>query len=404
MLWCYSAFECLNHLTPEHLNTATLEHIGIVARDPETVARLFEKLLGTRCYKEETVEEQGVRTHFLSAGTAKLELLEALSPDSPVARFLEKRGEGVHHLAFETNDIEATFERVQGLGFTPLSDAPRLGADGKRIFFLHPKETHGVLVEFCQYIPTPLEARRIPYHDGHLAVYEMGARSQPTLLVLHGAAGCTQLETEALARRLEPHFHVLALDFSGHGASSDIDNPFSASLFSDNARAVLDHIGIGEAHLFGFSMGGAIALHFAREYPEHVRRLAVHGTTVAWTEGLVEAMTARLDAEIFRQRDTADLEAAHGDWERLFERTARFIRTLPERTAEMEATARKVKAPTLISAADRDDLFPLEAPLHLHRLLPEGRLALLPAMEHALSALPLDSYVPLLLQHFGAHA
>ncbi len=127
-----------------------LEHIGIAVRDAAAVASLYEQLLGHGPYKAETVEREGVRTHFIQAGTAKLELLEALGPDSPVAKYLERRGEGLHHLAFEVDDIHAEMQRLRDLGFTPLSDEPRPGADGKLIFFLHPKQTHGVLVEFCQ--------------------------------------------------------------------------------------------------------------------------------------------------------------------------------------------------------------------------------------------------------------
>lgn len=131
-----------------------LEHIGIAVRDADAITELYEQLLGLRPYKAETVEREGVRTHFLQAGTAKLELLEALGPDSPVAKYLDKRGEGLHHLAFEVADIHAEMQRLRDLGFTPLSDEPRPGADGKLIFFLHPKQTHGVLVEFCQSVNT----------------------------------------------------------------------------------------------------------------------------------------------------------------------------------------------------------------------------------------------------------
>ena len=131
-----------------------LEHIGVAVENAEAVAALYEKLLGGRLYgrpyKQETIAHEGVRTHFIQAGAAKLELLEALGPESPVQRFLAKRGEGLHHLAFEVADVQAEMERLRKLGFQPLSDAPRPGADGKLIFFLHPKDTHGVLVEFCQ--------------------------------------------------------------------------------------------------------------------------------------------------------------------------------------------------------------------------------------------------------------
>ena len=119
-------------------------------RDADAVARLYEDLIGAAPYKEETVEREGVRTHFIDAGTTKLELLEALGDESPIAKYLERRGEGLHHLAFEVDDIHAHMQQMRERGYTPLSDEPRPGADGKLIFFLHPKQTHGVLVEFCQ--------------------------------------------------------------------------------------------------------------------------------------------------------------------------------------------------------------------------------------------------------------
>lgn len=374
------------------MNTLALEHVGIAVEAPDAAGRLFEKILGGRRYKQETVGDQGVRTHFLPAGAAKLELLEVLGPESPVARFLEKRGEGVHHLAFEVTDIEAAMDRMRHLGLTPLSDAPRPGADGKRIFFLHPKDTCGVLVEFCQSTPVPLEMTRVPYRNGHLAVYEMGAPANPALVMLHGAIGSTQRETASLARRLAPHFHVLALDFSGHGASTDA-GPFSADLFADNVRTVLDHFGVERAHLFGFSMGGYAALHFAAHYPKRTICLAVHGTSIAWDAATVNAMKGRFPA-------AETLEKTSENKQRLFERTTRFIRMLPGQTEVMEAVLPRVEAPVLVSAADRDNLFPLEAALRLQGLLPQSRLAVLPGARHALTALDLDVYVPLLRRHF----
>ncbi len=365
-----------------------LEHIGIAVEDPEAVAALYEKLLGAAPYKTETVGGEHVRTHFIHAGTAKLELVEALSDEAAVTRFLEKRGEGVHHLAFEVEDIDRMMERVRRLGFTPLSDAPIPGADGKRVFFLHPKETRGVLIEFCRQTNAPLPVTRVPYRGGHLAVYEQGAPGAPVLVVLHGAAGATMRETAPLIRRLAPHFRILALDLTGHGASDDVEEPFSADLFADNVRAALDHFGLRQAHLFGFSMGGYVALHVAHQHPERIRRLAVHGTCTAWTEALVEAMSTRLNA------------GARADRQRLFERTAAFVRTLPAHSEASEAMLRRIDAPTLVSAVDRDDLFPLSAALHLHRELPEARLALVPGTRHALPAADLDLLAPLLRKHF----
>lgn len=127
-----------------------IEHIGIAVKDLDVSNRLFEKLLGSNPYKIEEVASEGVRTSFFRAGDHKVELLEALDEDSPVARFLERRGEGVHHIAFEVEDIAAEVKRLQEEGFTVLNEEPKRGADNKWVVFLHPKSANGVLVELCQ--------------------------------------------------------------------------------------------------------------------------------------------------------------------------------------------------------------------------------------------------------------
>lgn len=236
-----------------------LEHIGIAVDDAGNAARLFETLLGAGPYKAETVAREGVRTHFIAAGTAKLELLEALGPESPVAHYLEKRGPGLHHLAFEVADIEAQLRRLRDAGFTPLYDEPRPGADGKRIFFLHPKETQGILVEFCQSVPTPFDATEIPWAEGHLVIYERGAPTNPALLVL--TAEPVLPAHEALLRRLEMQFHVLAV----------------AAMEADAALAVLDAFAVGQVHLLGLGAGVDAALDLARTHPEHAGRLVLAG-------------------------------------------------------------------------------------------------------------------------------
>ncbi len=127
-----------------------LEHIGIAVKNLEASNKLFAKLLGRSHYKIEEVEREGVRTSFFEVGGVKIELLEATREDSAIAKFIEKRGEGIHHLAFATDKIEAEVKTLSGDGFTPLSDEPKPGADNKKIIFLHPKTTNGVLVELCQ--------------------------------------------------------------------------------------------------------------------------------------------------------------------------------------------------------------------------------------------------------------
>ncbi|WP_330443267.1 methylmalonyl-CoA epimerase [Flavobacterium sp. C4GT6] len=129
-----------------------IEHIGIAVKDLETSNQLFEKLLGTPAYKMEEVGSEGVKTSFFMNGPNKIELLEATNPDSPIAKFLEKKGEGIHHIAFDVENIVSEIARLKEEGFTVLNETPKKGADNKLVAFLHPKGTNGVLVELCQEI------------------------------------------------------------------------------------------------------------------------------------------------------------------------------------------------------------------------------------------------------------
>ena len=129
-----------------------LEHIGIAVKDIEQAIDSYSRLLNTSCYKTEVVESQQVTTAFFKLKEQKIELLAATSAESLIARFIEKSGEGLHHIAFEVEDIDAEMVRLEKEGFTPLQKAPFKGADNKRVAFFHPKDTHGVLVELCQEI------------------------------------------------------------------------------------------------------------------------------------------------------------------------------------------------------------------------------------------------------------
>lgn len=129
-----------------------IEHIGIAVKDLEASNALFEKLLGVPHYKIEEVASEGVRTSFFKSGPNKIELLEATKPDSPIAKYLEKKGEGIHHVAFAVADIVSEIQRLKGEGFLVLNETPKKGADNKLVAFLHPKGTNGVLVELCQEI------------------------------------------------------------------------------------------------------------------------------------------------------------------------------------------------------------------------------------------------------------
>jgi methylmalonyl-CoA/ethylmalonyl-CoA epimerase len=127
-----------------------LEHIGIAVKKIEEANKLFASLLGKEPYKTETVDSEGVRTSFFEISGLKIELLEATREDSPIARFIEKRGEGIHHLAFEVSDITQEIKNYQEKGFELINKEAKPGADNKMISFLHPKTTNGVLIELCQ--------------------------------------------------------------------------------------------------------------------------------------------------------------------------------------------------------------------------------------------------------------
>ena len=129
-----------------------IEHIGIAVKDLDQSNTLFTKLFGKPNYKVEVVESEGVKTSFFQIGENKIELLEATKENSPIAKFLEKKGEGIHHIAFDVDDIEREIERLKKEGFIVLNDKPKKGADNKLVAFLHPKSSNGVLIELCQEI------------------------------------------------------------------------------------------------------------------------------------------------------------------------------------------------------------------------------------------------------------
>ena len=129
-----------------------IEHIGIAVKNLKDSNALFSKLFGKPHYKEEAVESEGVNTSFFKVGSNKIELLEATNPDSPIAKFIEKKGEGIHHIAFDVDDIEAEIKRLKNEGFIVLNETPKRGADNKLVAFLHPKSSNGVLIELCQEI------------------------------------------------------------------------------------------------------------------------------------------------------------------------------------------------------------------------------------------------------------
>ena len=129
-----------------------IEHIGIAVKDLNESNELFANLFGEPHYKMEEVASEGVKTSFFKVGANKIELLEATKKDSPIAKFIDKKGEGIHHIAFDVEDIEAEIKRLKKAGFIVLNEKPKYGADNKLVSFLHPKTTNGVLIELCQEI------------------------------------------------------------------------------------------------------------------------------------------------------------------------------------------------------------------------------------------------------------
>ena len=129
-----------------------IDHIGIAVGELANAVPLYERLLNSQCYKKEVVESEEVTTAFLATGQTKIELLQSNNADGLIARFIAKKGEGIHHIAFEVDDIELEMARLKNEGFTLLNEKPKMGADNKLVCFVHPKEVHGVLIEICQSI------------------------------------------------------------------------------------------------------------------------------------------------------------------------------------------------------------------------------------------------------------
>jgi len=127
-----------------------VEHIGVAVKSLKASIPLFEKLLNSQCYKTEAVESEKVNTAFFKSGETKIELLESSNPEGIIARYIEKKGEGLHHIAFEVQDIIVEMKRLKEEGFVLLNEDPKPGADNKLVCFLHPKHTNGVLIELCQ--------------------------------------------------------------------------------------------------------------------------------------------------------------------------------------------------------------------------------------------------------------
>lgn len=245
-----------------------LEHIGIAVADATHTATVLEKVLGLPVYKVEEVTSERVRTHFLDAGGAKLELVEATAPDSPIAKFLEKNREGLHHLAFEVGDIDRAWARAKEAGLEVLGDGPKAGADGMRIFFLHPRSTAGLLVEFCARQPVTLAPRVIEVGGRSITTYAAGRDGDPRLLVLPDAGGM------GLAHGLAQDWHVVAAD-----TMDLVDREPTSRELEEQAGVmirVMDAYAWPAAAVLGFGLGASAALFLAGSQPERVTAVVAH--------------------------------------------------------------------------------------------------------------------------------
>ena len=239
-----------------------LDHVGIATTDTDRVLKVLRDLLGESCYLSEMLERDGIRVSFVSSGSAQLELLEALDETSPVARFLRKRGGGLHHLAFEVEDIDDMYRRAQEAGYEPIDPAPRPGAGGKTIFFLHPGQTSNILIEFCAHAEPFPDPVKDSLPEGVQRVYlAPGSPTQTPCLYLT-ASSSPSPDPHRLVRRLTPD-RVCMTAHIEPGAFPDI-------------AALIDRLGAPSVHLLAQSVSAKTVLHAAQTDSR------IH--TVIWTD------------------------------------------------------------------------------------------------------------------------
>jgi methylmalonyl-CoA epimerase len=375
----------------------TLEHLGIAVRDAEEAVALFTALLGHVPYKEEVVGHEGVRTLFFGDGGAagrapKVELLAVTDPESPVAKFLDRRGPGLHHVAFRVDDLAASLERLRAAGFEPVTDRPAAGADGKRVAFLHPRSTGGVLVELCEAHPT-FERVDVDVEGGSIPAFVAGPPSAPALLVLHGILGSSATQTDPLARLWAADYRVISVDLRGHGEST-AGGALSIEGLSEDVAAVLDATRVARAHVFGYSLGAAVALYSAWRTPERLGRVALLGTNVRWSEDEARVVTSVMRTALDAPAGpwARSLAATHGEarWRALAESAIAFTGTLPSRPFPSEYL-RAVGQPVLLIHGDRDSYFDVHHAVDLHGVLPDSRLWVVPGGDHPIRSVDVAS-------------
>ena len=227
-----------------------LDHVGIATTDTDRVLEVLRDLLDESCYLSETLERDGIHVSFVSGGTAQLELLEALDETSPVARFLRKRGGGLHHLAFEVENIDDMYRRVREAGYEPIDPAPRPGAGGKTIFFLHPGQTSNILIEFCSRAEPCLKPAKSALPKGVQRV-SLGAGSPTQTPCLYVTASSSPSpDPHRLARWLTPQRACMVAHVEP-AAAPDI-------------TALIDMLGVPDVHLLAQGLSAKTVLHAAQ--------------------------------------------------------------------------------------------------------------------------------------------
>ena len=234
---------------PDHATTIMprLDHVGIATTDTDRILEVLRDLLGESCYLSETLERDGIHVSFVSSGTAELELLEALDETSPVARFLRKRGDGLHHLAFEVEDIDDMYRRAREAGYEPIDPAPRPGVGGKTIFFLHPGQTSNILIEFCSRAEPCLEPVKGPLPEGVRRVFLSSGSPSQTPCLYVTASSSPSPDPHQLVRRLTPA-RVCMIAHIEPGASPEIS-------------ALIDMLGAPSVHLLAQDLSAKTVLH-----------------------------------------------------------------------------------------------------------------------------------------------
>lgn len=226
-----------------------LDHVGIATTDTDRILKVLRDLLGESSYLSETLERDGIHVSFVSSGAAQLELLETLDETSPVARFLRKRGDSLHHLAFEVEDIDDMYRRAREAGYEPIDPAPRPGAGGKTIFFLHPGQTSNILIEFCSHAEPCLDPVKGALPEGVQRVFLSPGSPTQTPCLYVTVSSSPSPDPHRLARRLTPD-RVCMVAHIESGASPNI-------------AALIDMLGAPDVHLLAQGLSAKTILHTA---------------------------------------------------------------------------------------------------------------------------------------------